>query len=113
MGSCPRSLIVHPLCGGKLLWYVSLESHLGRLPYPPASPPPSIPVIKVELGSAAAAAVAAAHLRGVIRQITIAGVMIDPETVQTKADVGSSETLWSAVLFYNAAKVKAAGHENI
>ena len=69
----------------------------------------SIPVIKVELGSAAAAAVAAAHLRGVIRQIKIGGAMIDPEIVKTKWDVGSSETLWSAVLLYKAAKVKAAG----
>ena len=35
--------------------------------------------------------------------------MIDPEIVQPKWDVGSSETLWLAVLLYKAAKVKAAG----
>ena len=74
----------------------------------PSITPSSIPVVKVELGSAAAAAVAAAHLRGVIRQIKIAGAVIDPELVQTKSEVGLSETLWSAVLLYKAAKAKAA-----
>ena len=96
-----------------VLWGQTTVRVPGESPQPAAmdaiNTSSSIPVIKVELGSAAAAAVAAAHLRGVIRRIKIEGAMIDPEIVQTKRDVGSSETLWSAVLLYKAAKVKAAG----
>ena len=99
------------------VWGQSSVSVPGDSPQPAAAAAvitsSSVPVTKVELGSAAAAAVAAAHLRGMIRQIKVGGAMIDPETVQTKWDVVSSETLWSAVMLYKAAKVKAAGSENI
>ena len=50
-----------------------------------------IPVQEVDLGSPAAAAVASAHLRSAIGRITIAGLAINPDSVQSKADAGKSE----------------------
>jgi len=65
-----------------------------------------VAVRAVELGSAEAAAVASAHLTRVISRFKIATVMIDLENVHSKADVGNSENLWTAVLLYRAANKK-------
>jgi hypothetical protein len=66
-----------------------------------------VDVCSVQLGSAAAAAIASAHLKGVIGRIKVAGVVIDPDNVRDKVDVGSSESLWTAVMLYKAATAKA------
>ena len=56
-----------------------------------------VPVRHVSLGSSAAREVARQHLEAVLKIVTVRGRPIALTSVQGPADVGDSETLWTAV----------------